>query len=430
MVATARPSNLGTFEWSTESSFAEDSSSVSNRMQLRNASVDVSSLVRELIDRGGTQQRVGEGQSNIPGPFGVSTFVTEFDLYGHGSTTAGSLTSTALTDLLAHVLGHKNTAQVGGQDDGAGDSDTLSLDGGSENLVEGALIRCGAAQDGRGNGQVYPVTSPSGTPTTSADLLVGMAAALNDNDIVYAMQVLFPVTGHADLDLVSSDASENNTLRILLSTANQQWLCHGCAPQSVSLSGLAPGEIPRISITWQCVHFEPISGTFPSATATADHAPAPVGRGSMFIQAKGTTTRSGATYQARNVAIDLGIGCTPIMGPDGVHDGQNVVGYTRTDGPCTISMDVPAEALTANPTWHDYFSTDPNSITHKHICYTLNPIDGRSVGIYLPNCKPIGNVPTQSEVESLNYVPLQFQALTNDVTTSELTLSRFRIGVG
>jgi hypothetical protein len=39
-------------------------------------------------------------------------------------------------------------------------------------------------------------------------------------------------------------------------------------------------------------------------------------------------------------------------------------------------------------------------------------------------------VPTQVSIDGLNYVRATFECMTNDDTTSELTLSAWRLGVG
>jgi hypothetical protein len=242
------------------------------------------------------------------------------------------------------------------------------------------------------------------------------------------MQMIYPISSVANADITSSSATSNNTLRIRLQTANLQYICHGCAAQSIAISGLSAGEMTKVAVTWQAAHWEPVSATFPDATATVDYSPAPVANGSFFINDKGTSTR--VTDTPRNVTLNIGLGVTPLFGPGGVHDGQNCIGYQRVPAQTTLSFDVEAEAATATPTWWDYFSTDPNSITNQHILYLLNPTDGRAVAFYFPNCKPIGMVPTQGSVDGLNYVSLQFEALTNTDTTSELTLSHWRMGLG
>lgn len=423
MAGTARTSSLGSFEWSAESSFAEDSSTVATRMIVRDEQIDVSGLQRPLVNRGGVFQRFNEGDNDVPGAFGVGTFTTTFDLYGHGSATDGALTQTNLCKLLAHVFGGVDVSQVGGQlTTGTNDENTITST--NTTLVTGGLLRVGALGDGRAEGQLTYALDD----TSDYELGVDLPGSPTTDDDVYAMQLVYPISDVSNADIASSGAAFNNTLRVRLQTANLQFICHGVAPQSVSVSGLSPGEMPKLSITWQAAHWEPVNATFPDATGTTDYAPAPVANGSLFLNAKGTTTR--ATYTPRNFALNVGLDVTPIMGPGGVHDGQNVIGYQRVPAPTTLSFDVEAEASTATPTWWDYFRTDPNSITNKHIAYLLSPTDGRAVGFYFPNCKPIEMVPTQGSVDGLNYVSLQFEALTNTDTTSELTLSHWRMGLG
>ena len=413
MAGTAKPSNLGVFAWSAESSFADTSAdTVSTHMILRDDAIDLSGLSRPLVDRGGVYMVMNDGEPNVPGAYGAGSFTTTFDLYGHGTTTAGALTQTNLHKLLAHVFGGADATNNGGVDAGTGDADSLNTDGGSELFTPGAMLRVGALGDGRGGGQCYAVDATTGTPNTVIDLLTGMSGAANDGDVVYAMQHIWPATVDSESILASSGATANNTLRIALKSANLQYICRGCVATAVELSGLSAGEIPQIAITWQCVAWEPISTTFLAARTTADNYPSVTAAGSLFLQAYGTSTR--ATDIARNFSFTVGMQTQALMGSGGASAGQNIVGWRRLPARSSISFDVEAEAVTASPTWHTYHSSDPNAITLKHVLLTLNPHDGRAIGLYFPRCRPSASVPTQNAVDNLNYVTVTLEPLATE----------------
>jgi hypothetical protein len=429
MANTALSSGLAAFCWEAEDSFgdsADDTYTI--RHQLRDDQLDVTGLQRPMVPRGGVQQRLNEGQADIPGPFGVGTFTVTLDASGMGTTTVGDLTEPNLSKLLAHVFGNVDWTDFGGQDDGTGAGVTnLEPDGGSEAFSVGGMVRVGALGDGRGGGQAYVIGTKSGTPVDAATVLNGLAVKPNDNDVIYAMGHVYPVSGGTQV-LTSDGSATNNTIRCVLMTNNLQWVCRGCACTGVVLSGLEPGGMPQWQLTFSTVAWGPVNQTFPSATATADYAPAPSTNGTLHWQAKGTTTRN--VLSVRDFTLNIGQGMQTRMGQGGENTAQNVVGWVRTPAPTTVSITVEAEAATATPTWWDLFATSPDSITLREGVFTANTVDGRALALYLPNCKPIGSLPTQSVVDGLNMVTMEYECLTNTVTTSELTLSNWRLSMG
>lgn len=422
MAGTAQTSALGVVSWEAEDSLGDSSDdTVTTRVQVRDDMIDVSGLTRELVNRGGTFQRLAEGDMDQPGAFGLSQFTTTFYLEGHGGTTAGSLTQTDLNKLLAHAVGNVHVAQQGTTVDTPTDADTFTVAGGS--LVAGGLIRVGALGDARGDGQFAAVDNAS-----TVQLYTAMGAAPNASDVVYASQLVYPVSSVASGGIVTSDGStNNNTLRFLLQTANLAFVCRGCVATGVTFE-LGAGTLPRVSITWSTIAWNPVSATFPSASAAASKGPSPIVNGSTFIQTKGTTTRS--TDVVHDFAMSWDTNMLPLYGGGGENAGQNVVGWRRGPHRTTVSFSVEAQAVTASPTWHDYFATSSQAQTAKSILWTGSVVDGSAIGIWLPNCKPVGSVPTQADIDGLNRVPLTFEAMTNTVTTSELTLANWVLAQG
>lgn len=420
MAGTAKSSALGVFSWSAESAFADaDVDTTSTHHILRDDAIDVSGLSRPLIDRGGVYMYMNDGEPNIPGPYGLGTFVTTFDLMGHGGTAAGDLTQTNLHALLAQVFGGADATDFGGTESGTGsDADTLKPNGGSESFTPYGLLRVGSLGDGDGDGQCYAVSSVTGTPNTTVELLTEMNGAPLASAVIYAMQHVWPVTDSDNSIITSSGAAFNNTIRVLLQTANTSWLCKGCAPQSVAISGLSAGEIPQVQITWQAAYWEPSAAAFNQARTLTEYYPAPVAAGSLFYQDVGTTTRN--TDSPRNVSFDPGIAVQPVMGSGGENANQQVTGYRRVPARSSISFDLEAPAVTATPEWWDYHSADPNVVASgtapdlKHVLYTLNPFDGRAIGIYMQRCRASTSVPTQSSVDGLNYITVTLEPLARE----------------
>lgn len=422
---TTTSTSLGFIAWEAEDSFADAADDTyTARLQIRDAMVDLSGLNRELIARGGVFQNYNSMDPYIPGAFNAAgTFSFEMDLYGTGTTAAGSLTATPLHNLLSQVLGNGDATQVGSTiTAGAGDADTIYSSGAT--LVAGGLLRVGALGDGKGGGQA----AVAADATSPYELLTALPGTPAEGDQIYPMLLNYPVSSYTSAQLTSDGSTSNNTLRFVLATGSLQVVARGCACTGLEISGLSPGEVPKIKFTFATAQWEFVDQTFPSATATGDYAPAPVAAGSVFVQASGTTTR--ATVQTREFSVSIGMGMQAIMGPGGASQAQNVVGWVRVPAETTVSFSVPSQDATASPTWATLFETDPNTITARHLLWLSAPIDGRAVAIYLPKLLPMGNIPTQSDIDGLAYVPVQFMAATNDSGADELLKANFVLGMG
>ena len=426
MANTAKSSNLGYVAWEAEDSFADAADDTyTTGIQIRDDMIDFSGLERQLIDPGGVRQRMNESDLYRLGAFGLGTFTITVDLSGMGSTAAGDLTEPNISKLFAHVFGATDWTAYGGVSSGAGDENgaapTLVTDGGSEAWVNGGMVRIGAVNDGRCGGQAYALGAPTGTPVTSTELLMAAPGASTDGDVVYAMGLVYPSTV-SNTVLTSDGSTNNNTLRFVLMSGNLAYVCRGCACTGVSLSGINPGEIPQMTLTFSTVAWNPISVTYPSATALADKAPAPVANGSVFIQTAGTVTR--ATVVPMETTIELGQGMVPRFGPGGENVAQNVVGWHRVPAPTMITMTVEAEAQTASPS---YWLT-ANPTIARHCMVTLSCVDGSSLAIYFPRLLETAS-PTMGDWNGLRSRTLSFKAATGTTTTNDLTLSAWRLGM-
>ncbi len=422
MANTARSSNLGFVAWEAEDSFADAADdSYTTVIQIRDDMIDVSGLEQDLMDPGGTYQRLNEHDFYRLPAFGVGTFSITVDLGAHGSTCSGALTETNLAKLLAQVFGNSDWTQVGDSSMGIGtDADTLGVADGA--LLAGGLVRVGAVNDGRCNGQALAVAS--GGSAAAVELLTGATATNAAADVLYAMGMIYPVSATGQGDVLTSDGStSSNTLRFNLVTPNYAYICRGCACTAAALSGLNPGENPQLQLTFSTVAWNPTTVTFPSATSIDDKASSVCADGSVFIQNAGTTTR--ATVAPMEIAITLGHALVERNGPGGENTRQNVVGWHRVPAETTISLTVEAEAQTASPA---FWLTSAQS-TAKHILVTCNTVDGKSVAFYFPRCIQTKN-PTMGDAGGLRSQTVEYRAATNTTTTNELTLSAWRMGLG
>jgi hypothetical protein len=418
---TAQPSAIGFATWEAEDNALAEAAddTVTTRMQLL-APIDPSALERPMIEREHLAQYLGESDNDFPAGYGIKTFKTRHYLYGHGTTTAGALTNTPLAAILAQVFGQAKFSDNGGVDDGGGSATQLSMDGGSEAMAAGSLVRVGAAGDGRGNGQFHVVNAPTGSPVTSATLRNAMEAAADDGDVVYAAQLIYPISDILDVGQITSDGSaSNNTVRWQIGTANGVIVAKGCVGIDAEITFQFGGP-PIIEIEWATVYWSHLSGiTFPAAEALNCKAPGVWSRGSLWINDYDVTTRQ--VVGLRGITVKLGLNIVHLDGDDVENEGQTITKHLR--GPYETMVELLFEKEThGTNTWYDLALTDPNTIKPQRIVFTMNPIDGRSVGFHFPYCKIVA-VPQQTPVDGVNMVRVRFKAMTSLVTTSELTLA-------
>lgn len=410
---TANAARLGAVLYNAESSFGENTNSYGTRLQTVDA-VDVSGLTHDKVNVNPTIQRPHEGTQDLRtimgGSFRISLLLT-----GHGDDGTGAQSITDLGQLLSYVIGNTRTGDVGAAITTQTSATQFTATG--VTMDNGTLCRIGTIGDGRGGGQFHAVSSESVDVIT---LLTAAAAAPTTADTCYGCHIVYPDETPGDFETVTS-------LRFRLLTANKQFNCHGCYPTAIEFSGFNVGEIPRVAITFGVAWWEVANVTFPNTTATSAQSGAPVAAGSLFINAVGTSTR--ATYSPRDVKFTCNFESVPLFGPEGVNQFQGCVGVRRVRCQGMFSFTFDAQA-SGTQTWHDLYQTAEGSIVNRHILLTLSAVTGRAVGIYAPNCKIVSPSPTQQDLNGLNRVTVNFECLTHTTTTSDLTLSNFRIGLG
>lgn len=410
---TAKPSNLGSFHYEAETTFAETGTTAATAIEVA-APLDVSGLSRRTMEANFTEQYRGEGQRRVLGPK-EGSFTTSHYLTGHGSDPGtGSLTATDLANLIAYCLGTDPSNNLDATGDGATitsgtDADTFEV---TATIANDSFVRLGAAADGRGGGLAYWVATYAGT---TCELDTATPATVS-TDQCAAMLTLFPNTLVASLDDVTG-------LRCKLATGNKQYITRGTFCESISLNNLAGGQIPKLDLGWRCANWDVVNQTFPDTTATNAKTPAPNTGGDCFFQTHGTTTANYVCVRdfSVNITRDLSIvesSCTDDT--DQIISSVKELGYMAT-----VSMTVEVPASGTNTYIDDYEAGNA-----KHILYTLNPTGGKCVALYFRNCIYTA-APVQVDYNGQNAMRLEFLARPDTgVTTNDRTVAPFAIGMG
>jgi hypothetical protein len=402
----SNPGVLGAVCYEAEGAFGEDTDTTATLRLPTIGPVDVSGLVHEKLDPDRTRQYRMDGTSWILGTMSGS-FKTKMYLPGHGSVTTGAISITALETLLGIVFGNAATTATGTTLTGGTANIPTTTDSGT--LDPGDLCFIGALGDGDGGGQCYAVAAHT---TTNLTLLTDLLGAPVNGAPRYGGTTIYPSS--------SPTATTVTSVRMLLQTANLQYLCHGCFPTAVALSGFNPGELPTIEITWATAWWEYSTATFPSAVSTDTSNPAACAAGSLFVNTVGTATSSIRTY--RNFTIEYTLGMATLMGPGGLNAYQKIVGCRRTPDAIKVSWTEDADAATTSPVLAGYGT----STNKKHALLTCSTADGSRVAMYMPNIC-ISNVAVQKMDQDLNRLTIEGMAYTGPTTTSALTLSPWRL---
>lgn len=406
----SNPSALGAAVWTAESVFAEDVTTINTQRLPITSPVDCSGLVHNKVDSQRVVQYRNDGTAWILGTMGGS-FRTKFYLTGHGSTTGAAVTVSNLETLLGYVFGNVTASAASGTTF-TGGTETATTTTASATFTPGAIGFSGALGDARGNGQAFVVSTHV---TTTLNVLTALGGSPTNADVCYSGVNIYPSESPTSTTITS--------LRFLLQTANLSYECHGCFPTAVSISGLNAGELPTIEITWAVAWWRYSTSTFPSTVSTDTSNPAAVAAGSMFINDVGTATRATRTW--RNFQIDYTLGVETLKGPGGVNQYQDIVGCRRTPDKIKVSWTEDADAATTTPVLPGYGT----ATTKKHLLYSSSTAAGSRIAIYLPNVC-ITNVATQKADGNINRLSCEGMAYTGPTTTSDLTLSAFRLAMG
>ena len=413
---TACSSKLQHISYVVESVWGEASTSTTSAQTIpTTVMADLSKLGRMMLESGRIVQYRNERPKMIPGPF-EGDFVIEIEAIGHGSTTAGAVTATAAETLLGYALGAVATPTGADGTTISGTASTaVSLNvAAASGLLAGQIIRLGAKNDGRGDGQPAVVASHG----TSVIALKTAAPAAMDvaADVVYTSIMVHTVESTCAVP----------SLRMFIKTADTSWCLHGCFIKAIALVGGTPGQIAKWQFTIAPSWMEPITTTFPDTTTTAAWTTnaVPTAAGSLFLQAKGTTTRATPTARALSIGITLGIQPTDGYN-DGVNAGQKYTGAKRIPDDIKVSLTVAAAGDSATPTYYTNWNT--NAEQHMLVAWSVG--NGSTLSCYFPDLKWAGKQPTQADLEGLNAVPMEFVASTDTTGATDLARSAMRWGL-
>lgn len=407
----SKSSQLGALLYATETNFGETTTTTGVRLR------PVGQVAYDLQHPGSKidilKQRPNEGVAYVRGPMGGSLSFT-LNLTGLGGTAAGAAPASALSVLLGHVFGSVATGLATG-DTATGGTASIPTMTGATGVTAGGMVRIGAKKDTRADGQWVAVATHASNNLT---LLTAAPVAPANADVVYASRMVYPSSTPGTYETLQS-------VRFRFQTAQQQYVCHGCYPTGAEFS-IEVGAIPTVRLTYAISWWEETNDTFPSATAVEDHAAAPVTGGSMFINAVGTVTRN--TVAARSVSMSVGMNNTAEMGVGGYDEHQAVVGCNRGPADVTVEMVLDSEAAGTN-TYGALFDVSENSRINRHALYSMSVGDGRAVGIYWPNLAQV-DMPTQFDDGGVLRRRLRFEAQTGGTTTTDLTMSPWRLALG
>lgn len=405
----SNPSALGAICYEPETTFGEDVTTFALYRLPVLKSVDASGLKHAKTDSTRVNQRRQDGTIWNLGTQGGS-FKTTFYLTGHGSSTSGSVTPSNLETLLAHVFGNTTASPASGTTLTGGTA-TVPLTTASGTLAAGQLVRVGAQNDTRGNGQFLAVATHVGTSLT---LLTGMDGVPNNADVLYSANMISstedPINGTAVTGC-----------RFLLQTANLEYECHGCVATAAALTGLNTGQYPTLEVTWTVSWWRYSTLAFPSSVATETFQPAANAGGSLFVAPVGTATRAKRVF--RDFTLDYKLGVVMLPGPGGVNPYQVNVGARRTVDAISVSWMEDADAATTTP----YLPGLGTATQPQHVLWTGNPTAGKAMGIYMPNVQ-ISNVALQAANANINRLKVTGMAYTGPTTTNDLTASALRMG--
>ena len=391
----SKDSKLGAALYSTESSFAETTSTMQKRLQIL-GEPNVQGLTQNKIEIPTTNQRPHQGVQGVQAGYGGS-FSISLLLTGHGATAATTLTKTDLCTLLGYCVGSSDSTAVGTTADGTGNATAFGVNGGT--LVAGQLIRAGVRGDGSGEGQPGVVSGLSGSTLT---MLTAMPATPANTEVIYAMQGVYPT---------ETDVGTVQSLRFKLMSANKQYLVKGCWCTSIEFVQINPGEQPRVNLTFACAHWAIVNDTVPDTTATDSKAGAPVVNGSLFLQDNGTATRQ--TFGLRGLSIDINMEYVISEGPGGANANQTTVAVTRFDMPAS-----------GTDTFRDLW----NGTTYQQLLIGLSTGDGKALAFSCPKVRATGNSPMQ-EGDGVNRVTMNWLAEEGASTTAQ-SYANWMLGMG
>lgn len=407
----SNPGVLGAISYEAESVFGETTATTATlRIPQVMSQLDVSGIIQNKVPAQRLAQHLNTCPGYVLGTMGGS-FKTKTFLTGHGSTTAAATAATAYETWLGLIFGNGAVSAASGSTFTGAGTAVAPTTTSSGTFAAGSIGWAGALNDGRGGGQAFAVSTHA---ATTLNLLTGLAVAPSAADALYSGFTFYlPETTYT----VASQ-------RMLLQTTNLQYLCHGCYPTAISISGLSPGELPTLEVTWNIAWYEYKASTFPSAVTGNTDNPAPVASGTIWTNAVGTATNA-TRSTARGFTIDVSLGMETLKGFGSPNAFADIVGARRTPSQIKISWTEDADAATTTPVIPGLGT----GTTNRHVLYNANTTDSKRFAAYFPNVEASA-VAVQKVDSNLNRVTYQGHASVSSTTTNDLTLSAMRLAFG
>lgn len=350
-----------------------------------------------------------------PGFLDLRTGTLEFTTWVPGLITdpgVGTPTTNFFTDLLGDGLGGRNSGDDGGTISSATDGDTFVTTGVTL-MTPGAIMRVGAKNDGRCDGQPGVISTWAAGAT---QLLTALPGTPNAADAVRPVITLFP-----------TETNPTTTYRFLCgyTDTGAQWHAMGCQLDSITFEIDIPSGRPmRATWRYQVAYWARSAVTIPSAVACPNTDTAPMAGGRFFINTFGTATSAVEEVGMMTLTLDMGL-----IAQRGVAASQapytNITGWVSNGCRPTLTVDIPWTTAAETD-----FNSDGSSTTHKHVLFATNGQAGRCQGFYLSRCYQDGDAPTYVDRGGLNYVRKTLRGRESTDTTSELTRSAFRFFIG
>lgn len=400
--------------YASEASFCEVSSAFGTALPLIDE-VDLTGLARKKIPIPHMKQRRNEGYQDALDAFSGQTFKLKGRLTGLGATCSGAVPSSDLWTFLGLLIGNIASGLATGTTFTGGTA-AIPTTTAANGATVGGLVHGGAPGDTRVGGGWLPVTSHA---SNSLTLLLAANGAPSNGDVLYASKVVYPTEDPGEVP---------TSLRFQFLTSNGQFQARGCFCTAFRITGSMPGGTLEWEADMQASQVDTANVTFPTATAAQRFAGRPaLVNGTFGYAAHATTTRS--TEALRDLTLEFDVGCEGIKGSGaGNYEGQLFKAVRRKSNGLKVTMVVDAEAVN-NHTWRGRFLADPNTAAlFYHFILDLMVQDGSAVGLYVSRAKLCDVEPMQMNHEGYNRLRLTFEAVTNTVTTSALTLSSWRLG--
>lgn len=386
----SNPSMLGAIEWQAEASFGDTVETYDKRFGVLDR-IDISGLDHSKIDPARVVQYRGELTPLIQGIQG-GKIKTRHWLAGHEGSTAGAgaQTPTVHEQLLGIVLGAIGSPGAGTTPAGTtftGGTALVPTTAASGTFPAGGVMRGGALNDNRGNGQFYPLATHVAANMT---LLQAMDGAPIGGDVCYSPTLVY--------ERSDPTATAVTGIRMRFLGPNLVYSAHGCHCESITVGGLfVKNECPFIEYTWDVGFWGPLGSITPiSAIAPIAANPAPNAGGSFHFQDVGNTASN--KFTLRDFSLTYNLAVIREEGTGTKSPWSNKTGARRVhrmDAPAAVvSFAFDADSQTATPQFDAAFLT---GTTSKLGMYTLSSADGSAMGILMRSMKWAGNRPTMED---------------------------------